>query len=249
MRALHVVHAQGRGVLRITRRRLWKVAGREATVAAPPGATSVLGQPHAGGRDRNCQAVGIARPGADRVQAQAATAGLPLGPRGLVPQPLVDLPAGAAVMALEQHAGVGAHIQRSGSLTRGYHPDALERLVPTFRERHALGLLPLGSGVAVRVEQLRTVERRGDGGEQSPAARVAQCVIHRLAGKRAGADLEAIVGAAARLALEQEQSLLGPDHQLRHPQPPVIAGITSTRAPSGTSVCSSPRSPLTNTLM
>ena len=211
--------------------RLREVARREAAVAAPPAAAAVLGQPHAGGRDRNREAVGISGPGADRVQAQAAAARLPFRARGLVPEALIDLPVGAAVVALEQHAGIGAHVQRARRLTGRDHPDALECLVAALGQRHALRLLPIRAGVAVGVEQLRPIEGRGHSREQASAARVAQRVVNGLSGKRTGSDLEAVGGATTCLALEQEQTLLGPDNQLRHPQPPVIAGITSTRAP------------------
>ena len=92
------------------------------------------------------------------MHAEATAAGLPLGARGMIPQPGVDLPVGPAVMTLEQHPGVTAGEQEPVGLTACDHPDPLKRLVPALGECHPLGLLPLTCCV-VGVEDLRPVER------------------------------------------------------------------------------------------
>src|SRR5579884_913227 len=118
-------------------------------------------------------------------------------------------------MALEEDPGISARIHSAVALAGCDHPDPLERLLASLGQRHAVRLLPLPAGVAVGVEDLRAVERRGDGGQQPPAARIARREVDRLSRECTGADLEP----AARLALEQEQSLLRPDQQLSHSSP------------------------------
>ena len=241
--ALDVVDAAA--CVLVGQRLLRQVARVEAGVAAAPAAPAVVAQPDPGRRDRHGEAVRIARPGADRVQAEAAAAGLPAGARGLLPEPGVDLPRRAAVGALEEDARVSPRVEDAVAGAAGDHPDPLERLLGALGQLDAVRLLPLAGGIAVGVEDLRPVERGGDAGQQPPAARIAQREVDRLPGERARRDLEL----RPRLPREQEDALLRANHQLRHLIPPVIAGSTSTRSSAPTTVASPPRSPLTNTLM
>src|SRR5215212_8690631 len=92
-------------------------------------------------------AIGLAGPGGDRVQAQTARAGLPARPRGVLPQPAVERERGAAVAALEEHAGVAARVDRAVVDAGRDHPDPLERRVAALGELKPLGLLPAGGRI------------------------------------------------------------------------------------------------------
>ena len=125
---------------------------------------AVVGEPHAGGRDADGEPVGLAGPGHDRVQAQAAGARLPARPRRVLPQRAVELEAGAAVAALEQHARVAARVERRRPPRRARSPrSARAPSSPPCGQRDAFGLLPLALGI-VGVVDLRPVEGRGDRG-------------------------------------------------------------------------------------
>ncbi len=184
--AMHVVHAEGEGVLP---RVLGQVAGHQALVPVAPGPTAVVREPDADRRDAHRQLAGIARPGRDRVQAHASGAGSPLGSRRLLPERLVELPRRPAVTALEEHAGIAARVEMVVLDPRNDRPEPDQRLLLAFREREALGLLPLSGGI-VGDEDLRPVEGRGHAGEVAAAPAVAHRELDRLAGERAGADVE-----------------------------------------------------------
>ncbi len=177
-------------------------------VAAPPRLTAILAQPHARRRDGNGQPVRVSRPGADRVQAQTTAARLPVRAGGLLPQSRVDLPARSAVVALEQDSGVPARVHAPLGLTGGDHPDPLERLIATFRQRDSIGLLPFRVRIAVGEEDLGPVERGSHGREQPPAPGIAGREVHGLPRERARRDLKA----GARLAVEQKQALFRSHH-------------------------------------
>src|SRR5262249_42123641 len=146
-RPLHVMYA-ATGVL-VLQRLLRQVARVEPLVAPTPGAAGVIAEPHPRRGNGDRELVGVPRPGADRIQAQPAAARLPMGSRGLVPESRVDLPAGSAVVALEQDAWVSSGVQGSVRLATGDDPDPLQRLIATVGQGDAVGLLPLGLGVTV----------------------------------------------------------------------------------------------------
>ena len=140
-----------------------------------------------GGRDGDEDALGIARIEQDRVQAHAAGAGLPLGPRAVAAQAGQLVPGLAAVGRAEQggvlHAGVdGVRIGQR----RLEVPDALElpgvlrAVVPLVRRERLAGL---GRGVVDELVALALGHAVGRGG--------------RLAGRRARLvpGLAAVVGA------------------------------------------------------
>src|SRR5437588_565570 len=81
------------------------------------------GRPRAGGPDADGQPVRLARPGRDRVQAQPATARLPVLLEPALPQGLVELPAGATVAADEQHARIPARVEQALLLAGRDDPD------------------------------------------------------------------------------------------------------------------------------
>src|SRR2546428_4961070 len=99
----------------------------QSAVDRAPRLAGVVGPEGARGRDRDEQALGVARIQQNRVQAHAAGARLPLGPRAVAAQPGELLPFLAAVARPEQpgvfHAGV--HRVRTGE-GRLEMPDALE---------------------------------------------------------------------------------------------------------------------------
>ena len=189
---------------------LGHVARDETRVAAPPGRAVILGEPDARRRDAEREAVGLAGPRHDRVDAQPAAAGLPVRPAGLVPQPLVDRPGLARVAALEEHAGIGACVEHV-VLAGDDRPHARQRGVLTLGQGQALGLRPLPADI-VGVEDLRPVERRRHRRQHAAAAGIAHRVVDRIAGERP----RGLGELAPRLALEGKQALLRADEQLRH---------------------------------
>ena len=76
-RTPHVVDAKG---VRVLARFFRDVPRHQAADAAAPAFAGVVGEPDPGRGDADRQAVRVARPGADRVEAQPAGAGLPLRP-------------------------------------------------------------------------------------------------------------------------------------------------------------------------
>ena len=238
--ALEPVHAQ-RDLVR--RRVVGHVVRDQAVVAALPARAAVVGQPDPGGGDRHRQPLGLPGPRDDRVQAEAAGAGLPARPRRMLEERPVERERRAPVAALEQDAGVAARVDDAVGLAGLDHPDPLERRVAAARELQPRGLLPLAA--LVEVVDLGPVERRRDRREHAPRARIAHRELDRLAGERAAGHLEP----AARGSREHEQALLGPQQQLGHRPPPDSAGSTSTRSSGSTAVSQLHSSPLTNTLM
>ena len=165
--ALEVVHAE---VDRGRPRLLGQVVGDDALVAVAPRRAAVVGEPHAGGGDREREPVRIARPRRDRVHRQAAGVAPPARARRVLEQRPVELPRRAAVAAFEQHARVAAGPQPRAVLVAGDHPHALERLVAAPRQRDALRRLPLAAEQVVGEPDPRAPERRRDRGEQAAAA-------------------------------------------------------------------------------
>src|SRR5205807_1974994 len=106
-----------------------------AAVALAPARAAVLGQPDARGRDGEHQAVGLARPRDDGVQAQPTAAGLPLRAGRVLPERMVERPGLAAVPALEQDTGIAAHVEDAVALARGDDPEALEGLLAALGQR------------------------------------------------------------------------------------------------------------------
>jgi hypothetical protein len=102
---------------------------------------------------------------------------------------LVEVPRQASVAALEEHSRVAARVEEPVHLPRDDRPDALQRLLRPLWELHTLRLLPL-AGRVVGDEDLRAVEPGGDGGEVTATAGVADRELDRVAGERAGRDLE-----------------------------------------------------------
>ena len=210
-RAVHVVDAE---VDRVLARLLRHVARIEVLVPVSPGLAAVVREPDADRRDRERDARRIARPGRDRVHAHAARARAPVGTRRLLPERLVQLPARAAVVALEEDARRAACVQVVVVLGGHDRPEALERLLGVLGELDAARLLPLGREV-VGVEDLRPVERRGHAGER--AARCARRASRtRPARRRNGATSPRMLAA---VALEHEQALLRSDQKLSHCSP------------------------------
>src|ERR1700735_81297 len=105
------------------------------------------------------------------MQTQAAAPRLPIPAGRLLPQTGIQLPAGAAVRALKQHAGVAAGIQEPIDLAAIDDPDALERLVSALGQRDPLRLLPL-TARPIGVEDLRSVERRGHRRQNTAGSRI-----------------------------------------------------------------------------
>jgi len=107
----------------------------------------------------------------------------------VVPQSPIELPREAAVLALEQAAGITARVEHSVSLARLDHPDPGERRVAIPREGDTAGFLPL-AGRVVGDPDPATVEPGCDRGEVAPRAGMAHRVLDRLTRKRARAYLE-----------------------------------------------------------
>src|SRR4051794_25644787 len=98
--------------LRGRRARLLRHVARDQTVVAPvPRPSAVPGVPYAGGGDGDRQALRLAGPRHDRVQAETATARLPVLLDAVTPERLVELPSLAPIAAREERTGVGARVQ------------------------------------------------------------------------------------------------------------------------------------------
>ena len=65
----------------------------------------------------------VAGPRDDRVQAETAAAGAPIGARRVIPEPAVERPRQAPVVALEQAPRVAAGVEQPVRLSGGDDPD------------------------------------------------------------------------------------------------------------------------------
>src|SRR5436305_1831056 len=122
----------------------------QAAVDRFPGLARVVAAERAGGRDGDVDAV-VPRIENDRVQAHTARAGLPLGTGSVAAQPGKLVPAGAAVLGLEQRRILGAGVDGVGIRVRRLevpHPFELPRplraVVLLLRRQRLAGL---GRGV------------------------------------------------------------------------------------------------------
>ena len=138
---VHVVDAEGERVLAGL---LGHVARVEVLVPVPPRLAAVVGEPDADRRDRERDAGRIARPRRDRVHAHAARARAPLGTGRLLPERLVQLPARAAVVALEEHARRAAGIEVPSSSAGTTVQSRSSGFSASSGSSRPLGLLPFG---------------------------------------------------------------------------------------------------------
>ena len=203
---MHVVHAEGvRAIADI----LGQVARDEALVPSVPGGSGVLGDPHARRGDRDREPRRVVRPRADRVQAHAARARLPVGSRRLVPEAAVDGPGTPAVLASEERRRRDARPEHVRLDARLDDPDPLDRGVAIGRESRALRLLPLARGIH-RVVYARPELPVGDRSEVAPAPRITHRELDRVPRELPG-DLG---HRAAPRSSQHEQPLAGADEEL-----------------------------------
>ncbi len=209
-RPLHVVNAEHQ---RVRPRLLGYVAGDQTLDAAAPGASAILTQPNARRRDADSEPLGIAGPGTDRVQAEAAQASLPLGPRRVIPERPVERPGAAAVRAAKQRRRGDARPEHAVLDARFDCPDSRDRGAGLLGERRPLRLLPFARGVVAH-EQVRTELAVRDRGVTGAAPRIANRELHLLAGELPADDLHRPLARPA----QHEQAFARPDQQLGLPR-------------------------------
>ena len=152
--------------MRALPRVLRKVQRLEPRVAGAPALAAVVAEPHARGRDADREAVGVPRPGADRVERQAAGARLPLGPGRHVPERPVQLPRLAVVLAAPERGRSGAGLEDARLLGRLDDPDAGDRRVRDVL-RETRGRSPAAT-------RRRGRRRSTSGGRRSPDVTLAK---------------------------------------------------------------------------
>ena len=180
-----------------------------------PGLAAVVGEPDADRRDRERDARRVARPGRDRVHAHAACARAPIGARRLLPERLVELPARAAVVALEEDAGRAAGVEVVVVLGGHDRPEPLERLLGV------LGELDAARPAATRPRDRRcrrSSARRTRTSRRRTCARCARRASRTPPARRRSARDVTSNGSPA-VALEYEQAFLRSDQKLSHCSP------------------------------
>src|SRR4051812_45136854 len=148
---------------------------------------------NASGRDRDVHSIFVRRVLQDRVQTQAATAGLPLRPVRMIEESFYDRPTCAGVVRSEERGRFDAAEERVAVVRMACFqlPDLLERGVAVFGKLNvvSLGLGPVAAEV-VRRAQVRAPVRAVDRGPQaaSSVALVVMKRVDRAAGKIWPAD-------------------------------------------------------------
>ena len=125
---------------------------RKPADAPPPGGSSVVGVPDAGGRDGERQACRISRMRADRMKAETSAAALPPRAAGLVPQCPIQLPGATAVVAAKQRRGGDAGPEDTIFGPRFDDPGAGDGRLHIFGKHGSLGLLPVAGHVPAEVD-------------------------------------------------------------------------------------------------
>ena len=208
-----LVHA----LAELGRRRVGQERNGDAGVARLPRLAAVVAAIDAGRRDGDEDAGRVVRMDEHGVQAQPASARLPLRAMRVVPQTTDELERAPAVVAAEQRRRLDTGVEHVGLVGRArcQLPDPRQRRLGAVREVQC-GLLVLGPRRAevVGPPQHRppVVAHRADEQPRRAAARVDARRVDLLAGEHRLGHVEVL---APVVGTEDEQALGGPDEDHR----------------------------------
>jgi hypothetical protein len=184
-------------------------AGDDPVIARPPRRAAVVRNVDAGSRDRDQQTLAILGMHQHGMEAEPATARLPLGAMGMVPQAFDQRERAAAVVAAEQCRRLDAGVHHVGFVTRAGRelPDPRQRGIGALGEaQRRLFVLGPAPAEIVGASQHRPPVVADRSGEQPRRTRAGVDAggIHLLARERRTRQFEVLTAVAGP---ECEQAL------------------------------------------